>query len=153
MTTEYATSHEYECDGGKPCTAQEHQQYVLKTQEAAMESQRAAIVRALQKALCPKHDSQCLDLVNSEVTVDKAIGKDGLLGGHWNFHLGDDLLPDLSSCPESRCGAFPSFHFAHPNDVHIDEANPFAFPPFGLAAHGLIDWIGGHTIWSNGFPH
>lgn len=76
-------------------------------------------------------------------------------GGHWNFAYG-------GSDPELKAGSFrvpgstlhsPALNSEHPGPhLHADTFNPTPiWRVWNLAAHGLIDYVGGHTLFSEGF--
>jgi RHS repeat-associated protein len=76
-------------------------------------------------------------------------------GGHWNFqYAGSD--PDFERgnfrAPGSTLHA-RKHDLGHPEPVvHDDTVNPIPiWHGWNLALHGLIDYLGGHTIFSEGF--
>ena len=82
----------------------------------------------------------------------------GLRGGNANFSLNPVLWHQLSDACHSgpvgiRCAS--NVHFGETNGdywVHLDSANAY----IGLAGiiwHGIVDVIGGNTIFATGVPH
>jgi len=91
----------------------------------------------------------------------------GLKGGNANFKIseavGNAFISSDSTCQSglfgTRCDDF-TLHFSQQsgNDgapywtVHMDSADAYSVP-FGLVMHGIIDVIGGNTIFQGGVPH
>ena len=94
---------------------------------------------------------------SANVTLDVARGRISeassyMEGGHWNFAFsGPDPRPEGK---DFRVGGF-TLHFPI-NDkgvfVHDDTVNPFPiWHGWNLVVHGVVDYVGGHTIFSDGF--
>jgi hypothetical protein len=149
MSNQYVGTHENEVNGVLLTNAQ-YAQYL----QGIMEGQRGAIVDQLTQTLCAPGDASCAATVNSEVTLNTSVGKNGLAGGNYNFSLGVDIQSelDLSGCFDLRCGGFDSLHFAYPGTVHLDTANPFSYWGLGAIVHGFVDVLLGNTIMASGIP-
>jgi RHS repeat-associated protein len=149
MSNQYVGSHENEVNGVLFTNAQ-YAQYL----QGIMEGQRGAIVDQLTQTLCAPGDASCAATVNSEVTLNTSVGKNGRAGGNYNFSLGVDIQSelDLSGCFDLRCGGFDSLHFAYPGTVHLDTANPFSYWGLGAIVHGFVDFLLGNTIMASGIP-
>jgi hypothetical protein len=72
-----------------------------------------------------------------------ALDYEGTQGGNSDFLADNDIdMSFLNGQDNYRAGDFPSVH-EHTNDglIHLDTANPDAFPPFGLFVHFFVDVV------------
>ena len=142
-----AGAYEY---NGQLLTAHGWQQLI----DTIVESQREKIVEKIAAMNCSSDDSDCVSEIDKNITLNKAIGHQGNIGGNYNFDIGS-LSIDLSGCVNvggPRCGTIYSLHFAHPGAVHLDTANPVKLWGLGGILHLAVDVIGGNTIFRDGIP-
>jgi RHS repeat-associated protein len=150
FSNQYIATHEYTC-GLLPCTNGQYTDYLNGIQNG----QRQAIVDQLTQALCAPGDAACAVRVNDGVSLNRAIGNNGLQGGNYNFALDPNIqgMLDLSGCIDLRCGSFDTLDFSHGvGNVHMDTANPYSFWGVGALVHGFVDYFLGSTLLSAGIP-
>ncbi len=110
-----------------------------------------------------QYDKAVTDYMKT-VNVDRAkaesrISRDQahMEGGHWNFPF---TGPDPRSGTDDAEFRFPGsgLHIPKPDPlypgtyIHDDTFNPTPiWEVWNLAAHGLVDYVGGHTLFSGGF--
>lgn len=143
MTNQYLATHANDCNGTL-CTDAEWAEFT-KPYSDRMQAMIALILGVDPKAL-------------------QAVG---LRGGNANFliaeNIGNTFISDDSTCETGLFGTRCSdvtLHFTQTQDgsgnsvwdVHMDSADVYSLP-FGPLLHGLIDLIGGNTIFQEGVPH
>jgi hypothetical protein len=102
------------------------------------------------------HESDTNWFDKDEAATDPEGLQPVLQGGNWNFVVvGLSLPPDCApGVGGTRCGTSPSLHYstAHPGEVHLDTANPYAWWWLGSIPHGIVDVFLGNTFFANGIP-
>lgn len=147
---------QYTYEGKNYATFGDWASYLISTPGAYQEvtAQFDAYTKSIQYGKVMKDYMTAYNVTPEEAKRD--ISEDGAQkeGGHWNF-------PYLGTVPRQADGElrvpgstlhFPTNDNHHGAFVHDDTVNPKPYwHVWNLAAHGLIDYVGGHTIFSEGF--